>query len=181
MTAVSCWPPVVDISLEKISNMITSSSYYCSVWGWASWRRAWKLFDISMNEWPTKKDILDDKFKDKNTSKFVRTNLEKGYVKDTRTWDGQWSFSCMLYNGMSATSSKNLVSNIGSIGTHKLNKRKAMIKNMPTEPAHFLIYHPPLVMADKEADDKMLHTFMKCSRAKMNDGFYNIYRRVVNK
>ena len=156
-------------------------SYYYSVWGWASWRRAWELFDITMNEWPTKKNIIDDKFKDKKASKFVKTNLEKVYVKDTKTWDGQWTFSCMLHDGLSATSSKNLVSNIGSIGTHKLNKRKAMIMNMQIEPIHLPLDHPPLVTADNDVDERMLHTLIRCYRPTMNDRFYRVYRRVVNK
>lgn len=27
-------------------------SYFCYIWGWASWRRAWQHYDLEMKAWP---------------------------------------------------------------------------------------------------------------------------------
>src|SRR6266480_8001684 len=38
-------------------------SRYCYIWGWATWRRAWRCYDREMTEWPSlgKNGWLDDK------------------------------------------------------------------------------------------------------------------------
>ncbi len=27
-------------------------SRYCHIWGWATWRRAWQSYDVTMKTWP---------------------------------------------------------------------------------------------------------------------------------
>src|SRR6185436_8224214 len=49
------------------SNFSFYFSRYVHVWGWASWRRAWKYYDFQMSQWPKLKengwihDVLEDK------------------------------------------------------------------------------------------------------------------------
>lgn len=35
-------------------------SYYSHVWGWATWRRAWKDYDVDLKNFLTKKDFFKD-------------------------------------------------------------------------------------------------------------------------
>ena len=61
----------------------TDYSYYFSkyvhIWGWATWRRAWKYYDIDMKSWPEIKEggWLKDILKDQESSKILGENFRK--------------------------------------------------------------------------------------------------------
>jgi hypothetical protein len=90
-------------------------SSYPHVWGWATWKRAWDRYDYEIRDWKNKSlcykiksvkgDIWNKLFW---VSKFDSVNY-----KVTDTWDYQWVFCVMKYNGLSLFSGTNLVSNIG--------------------------------------------------------------------
>lgn len=46
----------------RTGNFESDASYYFSriphVWGWATWRRAWNLYDINMTSWPECRRII---------------------------------------------------------------------------------------------------------------------------
>jgi len=96
-------------------------SRYNHVWGWATWRRAWKYYDYDMKMWPTFRaemrmsDVTDNPKEIKYWSAFLDACHGKRIVS---TWDYQWTFAIWSNNGLCVTPRKNLVSNIGFAGTH---------------------------------------------------------------
>lgn len=99
----------------SLSDGSYSFSHYAYVWGWASWRRAWKFYDFDL------KDL--EKFKAKNLINKIdnRTIFKKYWIavfeqvknKKIDTWDYQWSFSIWNHQGMTIMPNVNLISNIG--------------------------------------------------------------------
>jgi hypothetical protein len=97
--------------------------YFCryySVWGWATWRRAWELYDHSMSDWPAKKSggYLDYILPDPRMARVYEGMFDDVTAGRVDTWDLQWVYSCLVNNGLCATSAVNLVRNIGADGTH---------------------------------------------------------------
>ncbi len=95
-------------------------SKHYTIWGWATWRRAWKLYDVNMNEWNNSAVRDDIKFLYNSNFiwkhfKFTFDSLSSTYIN---TWDIQWVFTCLINNGLCVTPKVNLVSNIGIEGTH---------------------------------------------------------------
>ncbi len=90
-------------------------SYFGGIWGWASWRRAWKHYDVNILDWNDKQlqnNILEKYFP--KEMRVARKNLyDDLYNGKINTWDYQWTFARLIYNGMSVIPSKNLVINIG--------------------------------------------------------------------
>lgn len=97
------------------------NSSYCfssiiNVWGWATWARSWRNFDLEMKDWKkeNKKRFLKHWFpsnKHKNgMHRMFDLHCEN---KDPWTWDYQWVYSCLKNRGLSVMPSSNLVSNIG--------------------------------------------------------------------
>jgi hypothetical protein len=85
------------------------------IWGWATWRRAWQNYDVSMSQWGTPdacqkiKEVLGSGFLYRQrVLDFDR--VAAGLVD---TWDYQWSFAQLIRAGLTIIPSKNLVSNIG--------------------------------------------------------------------
>ncbi|PSB32749.1 hemolytic protein HlpA-like protein [Chlorogloea sp. CCALA 695] len=107
------------------------SNYY-PVWGWATWKRAWRLYDVDIQNWET--------FKSNNQLKWIFSNkrIAQYYenmfqlIKDNfNTWDIQWWYTCIFQNSLAIVPRVNLISNIGFVGTHAETQRNICI-NMPT-------------------------------------------------
>jgi hypothetical protein len=93
--------------------------YYFSnlthVWGWASWRRVWKNYDVNMPLWPLfkKEGHLKHLFPHKRILKNITTAFDKTFSNMINTWDYQYFFSNLVQNGLSIIPNVNLISNIG--------------------------------------------------------------------
>ncbi len=137
----------------------TNHSYYFSrynhCWGWATWRRAWNLYDIEMQQWPEVRDNhwLNDWLDDPLEVRYWSRKFQSVYENRIDTWDFRWTFACWIQSGLSILPNVNLVSNIGfdDGGTHN-RYSKNPYANIPTEALSFPLRHPPFVIRDRQAD-----------------------------
>lgn len=133
-------------------------SYYFSrithIWGFATWRRAWKHYDVHMSQYPAfkEKDRVREFIHHKRSQKFWRDIFERSYTGAIQSWDYQWTFSVWLQNGLAILPNKNLVSNVGfdgdALNTTDPNHKLASMK---TEELNHII-HPSSMQIDEEAD-----------------------------
>lgn len=142
-------------------------SYYFSkhlhVWGWASWRRAWKHYDVNINLWPEIRDggWLQDLFDDKKKVEYWESIFERVYKGKIDTWDYQWGLACWAQSGLIILPNINLISNIGfgQEATHTTGEHK--VANLKTEAMHFPLNHPTHKLKDCRADsftDKLMYS-----------------------
>ena len=111
---------------NQLSDINFSTSYFFSklynIWGWATWRRAWNLYDIDMKRWQDKQVKLDIKYM--TNKNYIWTSIKNTFdslnTYNINTWDIQWDFTCMINHGLCITPKVNLISNIGVIGTHSI-------------------------------------------------------------
>ena len=150
--------------------------YYFSkvnhIWGWATWKRAWKHYDVKIKSL--------DKFIENNYIKgvFNSNNIEKRWiriltkVKNNKidTWDYQWTYSMWSQDGLAILPNKNLVKNIGfgKVATHTKSSNSKLEKN-EVSPL-YIKNHPTMIVRDLEAD---LHFYKTTKR--------NIIIRILNK
>jgi len=131
-------------------------SKYTHIWGWATWRRAWRYYDVSAKLWP---QFL-------TSGHFERATfpLERAYWKAVfaavsagtlDTWDYQWTLSCWAQSLLSVLPEVNLVSNIGfgPAATHTI--RNSRLANIETAAMTWPLREPAIVAANPVAD---LHT-----------------------
>lgn len=88
---------------------------YDWVWGWASWRRAWRQYDVTMSQW---KDIgcrnrIRQLLQNKDFFAMREKAFQQAYDNRVDTWDYQWSFARLFNEGLAIVPSINLVKNIG--------------------------------------------------------------------
>ncbi len=135
-----------------------STSYYFSryvhVWGWASWKRAWKYYDVGMKAWPEIRDggSLNGIFREKRVARYWHRMFERVYHGGVDTWDYQWTFACLIQNGVTILPNVNLISNIGfgSMATH--TQGRSVYAGMKTESMLFPLKHPVSLIRDEQAD-----------------------------
>jgi len=95
-------------------------SRYFAIWGWASWRRAWQRYDITMRDWPTYKQEqrLAELYHQPFMQRHIRNMFDAAYSGNVSTWDSQWFYTCLFSNGLSIVPRVNLISNIGTVGAN---------------------------------------------------------------
>ena len=136
-------------------------SRYLNMWGWASWRRAWNLYDIKITLWPEIRDnrTLFRIFDNPREAQFWSNHYQLVYEGKIDTWDYQWGLISCLNHGITVTPNVNLVSNIGFANcashTHNATDKHAAI---PTTAMTFPLCHPPFVATDATADRETFQT-----------------------
>lgn len=151
-------------NLEKKKLRAEDYSYRFSshvyVWGWATWRRAWKLHDLDMNFHPeiTDKGYLNGVFDTIYERDYFQYVFEKMHKGDARTnsktiWDFQWQFACMINSGLVIVPNSNLVANIGfGVQATNLSNPHGPGHDLKVEEMNFPLTHPPFVMVDQVRD-----------------------------
>lgn len=133
-------------------------SQYYAIWGWATWRRAWSLYDIRMKQWPQfeARNILRERYRDKKIVAFFRKMMQEAYENRLDTWDIQWVFSCIVNKGLAISPKYNLVENIGTAGSHA--EEISRFHFMPIRPIDTAnIVHPRRIEADHSLDAVAFH------------------------
>lgn len=129
-------------------------SKYHHVWGWATWSRAWKHYDVSMNNFDVAAIVeanntwfFNEEEKDYWVKKFLKIKTDSDAID---CWDFQWTFACWLNQGIAIIPQVNLVENIGiGSGTHTIVMLKHLIKETGVLPPNNF---KPEIKIDREAD-----------------------------
>ncbi len=138
------------------------ASYYFSseihVWGWASWRRAWNVYDFNLSDLKEFKTTQKIKkyYQDKTIISYWYDIFDRMRMHEIDTWDYQWRYSIWNAGGLAIIPQKNLVSNIG-FGTDATHTSvTASSDNMPRYTMEKELIHPSAIIRDAAAD---LYTF----------------------
>jgi hypothetical protein len=128
-------------------------SRYTLSWGWATWRRAWRHYDVKMSMWPTayRKRWLEGVVRDRAEVEFWEEVFDRAYRGLIDTWDYQWLFACWWHGGLAIQPNENLVTNVG-IGpdaTHFQVGHSTL--GIPAREMGGLV-HPSEIVRDEEAD-----------------------------
>jgi len=125
-----------------------------TIWGWASWRRAWKQYDLRISSWKdpnTQNKILEIFPAEVRDSR--RKLYDDLYNKKIDTWDFQWTYARILNSGLSIIPSSNLVKNIdfGEGGTH-ISLNNHPWANLNVIPLEIPLKHPVTIVVDENYD-----------------------------
>ena len=162
---------VMEISGTSLPNRFTKNypySYFFSdwdhIWGWATWKRAWKHYDYSMKRYPeiAEKGLLLNNYTSIYEKYYMEHLLYRGYYENDSVtwWDIQWGFARKINSGLSVVSAKNLVVNLG-FGEDATNTTDGSAwKEVTIEKLEFPLKHPEYIMRDKSIDGEV---FLKYS------------------
>lgn len=137
----------------------SAESYYFSrcytIWGWATWARAWSHYDLQMSQWPARRNSgwLEELLGGDIEAGIAREIFDATHGGRVPTWDFQWLFSSWLAGGLSVTPEVNLVSNLGygELATHERTGDHPLAAR-PTEPIEFPLRHPTEIAVQEDAD-----------------------------
>lgn len=129
-------------------------AYFSSLWGWASWKRAWQYYDIEMKLWlnPQVQNRIRDVIANHQQYLKIKQFFDSAYSDRVDTWGYRWHFTRLSQSGLSIVPSVNLVSNFGATegAAHAIETHPT--HNLLVSPMSFPLKHPPVVAVDREAD-----------------------------
>jgi hypothetical protein len=147
----------------QFGNKRGDASYYFSrcphVWGWASWRRAWKEYDVDMKDLDS---FIESKkiftlFKESRIARFWISLFKHIKSKHVDTWDAQWTYAVMKNSGIVITPNTNLVENIG-LGAESTHTSQSSSLLAQKSGSLNLLTHPENIQVNEEADSYLAHT-----------------------
>ena len=130
-------------------------SRFNTIWGWATWKRAWMKFDINLSAWPILKanNFLETIYPSNISNRvFTEKLFDETYSNSESTcWAIQWSYTCIVNNGVSILPKHNLIRNIGFSGTHEMNDEQLCL---PTKNIDFSNFsHPEHIQTNGQIED----------------------------
>lgn len=134
------------------------ASYYFSrynhIWGWASWRRAWRYYDQRASLWPVFRDggWLDVVVSSTRERRHWTQAFSAVFENRMDTWDYQWTLALWAQGMVSVLPNVNLISNIGFGADATHTHGETAFANMQVEAMEFPLRHPQIVLPDREAD-----------------------------
>ncbi|WP_295583750.1 glycosyltransferase family 2 protein [uncultured Lamprocystis sp.] len=146
---------------NSISHRFTSSaSYYFSrhvqIWGWATWRRAWARYDVTMQAWPAWKEQrgLQSLAHGRVFEYYWRDRFDRTFNGEIDTWDYQWTFACWYHDMLAAVPACNQTLNVGfrQDATHTNTNIPLYVQRSIPQPLRFPLLHPTHIEVTPEAD-----------------------------
>ena len=164
----------------------TAYSYHFSRlpwnWGWATWRRAWRRFDIEIKPWPHLRETkwLSEILENTEAVGFWRKAFDEAHAGKGKVdfWDYQWTFACWSHSGLCVYPNTNLITNIGfgEDATHTKNRR-SVVAYLPTFGTKFPLQHPPAVAHDKGIDEYVIQLQTRSPSVKPLRVHQKLYRK----
>lgn len=116
-----------------------------NTWGWATWKRAWSLWDGDVKTLPgfLSQNQLDNLFSDRKTKSHLAEKFQDVYYGRNRsTWGFGWVYAHFAHGGLSVFPNANLISNLGFTrnATHAVDE-KSVFSRIPLE--GLATYNPP--------------------------------------
>lgn len=152
-------------------NYSYSFSNHNNIWGWATWRRAWSLYDYEMSQYKKviRKGYLNASFTSPYEADYFLWVFERTFLIPSITWDYQWEFVRRINSGLTIMPKSNMISNLGfgEDATHTTDSGDPS-SQLSLQELTFPLKHPEYVMVDANADRIAFinhHTNLK-SRAK---------------
>ncbi len=135
-----------------------SDSYYFSkyphIWGWATWGRAWKNYDVNLDRWKKNRtpNWLRGILGSADEVNFWSKGFDSIISGKLDTWDYQWVFTCLDRKMLCVMPKINLISNIGfgSDATHTTGN--SIFSNMESYDLDFPLAHPKKIEVNSDAD-----------------------------
>ena len=132
-------------------------SRYVYIWGWATWRRAWKHYDVTMAQWPEWRasgalhKVLGG---DSALALYWESIFNQVHSGKIDTWDYQWVFTCWKERGLDIVPVRNLIENLGfgPDATHTtMDTPQLLLESIPQDLV-FPLRHPTAVERSLVAD-----------------------------
>lgn len=159
-------------------------SKYAHIWGWATWKRAWSTYSLTLTDWNQfqRSRLFSELFSSTTELNFWKNKFNKYHSNPqvNNYWSLQWQYTCWLHGALTITPQQNLVTNIGlGSGTNTFIKLKHLIiRSVPLPPPYM---DPMLFSIDQEADQYTFKQIFQYKGTLLNRIQYRLHKFFIPK
>jgi hypothetical protein len=164
-------PQIMHIAGSNLSEdacMDIPSSYVFSkfsfVWGWASWRRAWREMKIDLEglDLFERNKEIERFLSDPLARKYLLDKFEQTHAEKNNSWAYAWFYSILKNDGVCIVPKVNLIQNHGvgskdATNTKKRNNRASL----QAQAMQFPLVHPDSLQVNKFLEDVFFYRTQK--------------------
>lgn len=154
-----------------------SAHGYGAYWGWASWRRMWRKYDLAMKDWPALRDsgLLKGHFLSRAEEREAHEVFERSWDGRIYSWDFQLDYGRVMHGGVNVIPRVNLIKNIGfgDASTHTGSRKDPRNKDNASD-ITFPLKHPRFFVVDNDRDLVYFKKYIMPSN-------YRIFKELVKK
>jgi len=153
---VSGFNPLAESAIPNTSYALARVG---SVWGWASWRRAFQGYDRELRGWrgTDMAERLRAALADDAAYDHYRAAIEAVLAGQVDTWDYQWTVHRLLAGGLTAVPAVNAVENIGFDATATHTRGTSLLNSgLVARSIAFPLRHPASASRDPALDARLL-------------------------
>jgi hypothetical protein len=153
-------------------------SCYGGIWGWATWRSSWQVYDVEMEGWddPRVRERIRSFIGDEDQFAYLENVYDEASSGENETWDYPWGFSRHANEALSVVPSRNLVENIG----FDAEATNTKAESHPLEPPSVHSLDESVRVRDRvvrdEEYDRRLHDLRSPSRGGIRSFVAGIWR-----
>jgi hypothetical protein len=148
-----------DRSFAPISRNGESYSFsrFPLIWGWATWRRAWKKFDVERFHQADHRKVIRSVRDEPNFVRSWTGIFDAVLRKEVDSWGYIWTFSVWANSGLTVVPNVNLVTNIGfgPQATHTVDENDHR-SNVAAHSIEDPLVHPNLLSTDPDLDNLII-------------------------
>jgi hypothetical protein len=147
------------------------------IWGWATWRRAWRLNDPGMADWPAMRRQLGSVAP--VLQRVLGRKFASAYAGRKKTWPRVWYYTTCLHSGLAVIPNVNMVRNIGfgEDATHTKGGRHPLrieaLGRMPTP-----LSHPTEIVANTRYERHLVRYHKGSYRRQASDWVHALHDRL---
>lgn len=138
---------------------------YAHVWGWASWRRAWRYYDVEMEKFDPRRTFEyfpEDRKQARRWNEIIKN--VRAHRPGFDTWDFQWTFAILSRGAWCVSPIHNLITNIGrEQSTHDMNSVSGMLGFPVEELPETLLFPKSRFQELPELEKQIYDTFWRKS------------------
>lgn len=147
-----------------------SAHGYGAYWGWATWRRNWKRYDLAMEHWPELRDsgLLKGHFLEKCEEREALDLLGRSWDGRIHSWDFQLDYGRIMHGMVNIIPNVNLIRNIGfgEASTHTGSRKDPRNKDNASD-ISFPLVAPRFFVVDTERDLAYFKKYILPTRLRM--------------
>ncbi len=159
-------------------------SYFPIIWGWATWKRCWDLFDPDIRHWEEIREgnWLKDLFGHSSTAKIWTNiiNASNPIKKDLNAWSYHWKYTCLSQSGLCIIPEHNLISNVGfgENATHSFDSTSP-VSDLSMKELEFPLRHPRFVIRDAEVEIAMQNLWVTKLKKRISNKIKKVVARLL--
>lgn len=158
-------------------------SNYAHFGGWATWKRSWEKVVLSVEYYkPKLENILSMRFPAQKERKFFYNEISCNFNKvEYDGWDYQAALTFWENEGLCVIPRKNLVSNIGTQGTHFSGGERPFF-NLPVDQNYMITIHPEKIERDTDYDlFHFTNHWIKANRRQLGERINSYLRKRIKR